>query len=660
MNYRSLTSLEIEQLQNNGCSAADWNDVQVSEGFSPMYVRQVAFSGTIRLGRFEKSITLAGGLSVHTGIYNARLHNTTVEDDVYIREIHNYIANYQISEGVYIENVNAIFVDGETMFGNGARVPVMNEGGGREVPIFDGLSAHLAYILTVYRQDYDAIQNIQKRIDTYANAQKSTIGMIGKNVRIVNCGVLKNIRIGDYATLDGVAKLTNGSITSNQDAPVQIGSGVECEDFIISSGVQILGSTLVSRCFIGQGCLLDKQYSALDSLFFANCQGLHGEATAIFAGPYTVSHHKSTLLIAGMFSFLNAGSGSNQSNHMYKLGPLHQGVVERGSKTTSDSYLLWPARIGAFTLIMGRHTKHSDTSDLPFSYLIENASESYLVPAANLRSVGTIRDTQKWPKRDARTDRHKIDQINFQLLNPYTIQKVMNGVAILEDLEKQSGKECAHYIYNQCVIRRSSLCHGIALYKMAIAKFLGNALIQRLALCKFTSIEDIRTSLLPTTKSGVGAWSDLAGLLAPQDEISLLMSELAVDKLSLEDIQIHFEKLYANYGEYAWAWSYDKLLSFWKKPMSQVTIDDLIEVIADWKNAVASMDELFCRDAKKEFNQMAHVGFGIDGDELQKSQDFEAVRGNFEDHSFVREVINHSAEQSKLGDAIIARLTAVK
>ena len=45
-----------------------------------------------------------------------------------------------------------------------------------------------------------------------------------------------------------------------------------------------------------------------------------------------MTHHKSTLLIAGMFSFMNAGSGSNQSNHMYKLGPIHQGAMERGAK----------------------------------------------------------------------------------------------------------------------------------------------------------------------------------------------------------------------------------------------------------------------------------------------------------------------------------------
>ena len=30
---------------------------------------------------------------------------------------------------------------------------------------------------------------------------------------------------------------------------------------------------------------------------------------------------------------------------MYKLGPIHQGILERGAKTSSDSYILWPSRI---------------------------------------------------------------------------------------------------------------------------------------------------------------------------------------------------------------------------------------------------------------------------------------------------------------------------
>ncbi len=289
-----------------------------------------------------------------------------------------------------------------------------------------------------------------------------------------------NIKTGAATIIDGAKKLRNGSINSNYEAPVYIGEGVIMEDFIVSSGARITDATLVSKCFIGQGCVLDKHYSAENSLFFANCQGFHGEACSIFAGPYTVTHHKSTLLIAGMFSFLNAGSGSNQSNHLYKLGPIHQGIMERGGKTTSDSYLLWPSRIGAFSLVMGRHYKHCDTTDFPFSYLIESNDESILVPAINLKSIGTIRDTQKWPNSDIRTDSNLLDYINFNLLSPYTIHKMINGREKLLSIIRISGEEAAAYSLDKMKIENRALFRGIKLYEMAIWKFLGNSLITRL------------------------------------------------------------------------------------------------------------------------------------------------------------------------------------
>lgn len=219
--------------------------------------------------------------------------------------------------------------------------------------------------------------------------------------------------------------------------------------------------------FVGQACKLGHNYSASDSLFFSNCQGENGEACAIFAGPYTVTHHKSTLLIAGMFSFMNAGSGSNQSNHMYKLGPIHQGTLERGAKTTSDSYILWPARVGAFSLVMGRHVNHSDTSNLPFSYLIEQNNTTYLVPGVNLRSVGTIRDAQKWPKRDQRTDTNKLDFINYNLLSPYTVQKMLKGRETLKNLRYASGELSDIYSFHSAKIRNSALVKGIGFYETA-------------------------------------------------------------------------------------------------------------------------------------------------------------------------------------------------
>ena len=172
----------------------------MAEAFDALYVRHTRFSGHNRLGVFAREITLPGGLKIHSGIYNATLHNCEVGNDAHLYNIHNYIANYHIGDNTCIENVNAILVDRKTTFGNGVRVPVMNEGGGREIPIFNELSASLAYILTLYRHRPAMIHELERRIDEYAEAQASDHGYIGNNVRILNCGSIKNVKVGESST----------------------------------------------------------------------------------------------------------------------------------------------------------------------------------------------------------------------------------------------------------------------------------------------------------------------------------------------------------------------------------------------------------------------------------------------------------------------------
>ncbi len=656
---RPLTDKEIQQLQAQGCSAVDWSSISVRDGFDAQYVTDAHFSGKVTMGAFQKEFMLPGGVSIHSGIAHARIHNCEIGDNVHLWNIHNYIANYRIGEGTCIEHVNAILVDGKTSFGNGVLVPVMNEGGGREIPIFDRLNASLAYILTLYRHRTTMVEKVNRMIADYAESVSSDMGEIGKDVRILNCGSIKNVRIGDCARICGVSRLKNGSINSNASAPVALGSGVKCADFIISSGVEIGDSTIVDKCFVGQGCIFDKHYSAGESLFFSNCQGMHGEACAIFAGPYTVTHHKSTLLIAGMFSFLNAGSGSNQSNHMYKLGPIHQGVAERGAKTTSDSYLLWPSKIGAFSLVMGRHTHHADTSDLPFSYLIENNSETYIVPGANLRTVGTVRDAQKWPKRDNRKDPDKLDQINFNLLSPYMVSKMFRGLAVLDELLQISGENTDEYGYKNCKIRNSSLMHGRNLYRIGIAKFLGNSLISRIEKSTFSDLNSLRQALKSDTPVGLGDWLDLAGLIAPKAEVARLMDDIEHGTMTLADIHQRLQTMHDHYYTYEWTWALDKLEQTWGCTVDKVSAEQLRHTVEEWKNAVVSLDKMVYEDAKKEFDLNSQTGFGVDGDASQRQADFESVRGSFDSNPFVLEVLDHIRRKSQLGDKILSRLSTL-
>ena len=657
MDYRPLTRAEVDQLISFGCRAEDWGTVETSDPESLKYIRNVRFSGTVRFGKFEAQFTLPGGLHKHAGIRKATLHNVTIGDNSLVENVTDYIANYDIGHDTYIENVDLIFVDGNCSFGNGVEVSVLNETGGREVKIFDRMSAQIAYVLAMYRHRPGLIARMNEQIEAYAREHSSERGTIGDHVTVRNTCIINGVRIGDGTRISGASRLKNGSINSNMVAPVTIGYGVIADDFIICSGSKVEDNTTLTRCFVGQSCTLGHAYSASDSLFFSNCQGENGEACAIFAGPFTVTHHKSTLLIAGKFSFMNAGSGSNQSNHMYKLGPIHQGILERGAKTASDSYILWPSRIGAFSLVMGRHVTHSDTTNLPFSYLIEQQNNTYLVPGVNLRSVGTVRDAQKWPKRDNRKDPDRLDCINYNLLSPFTIQKMFKGIQLLKNLLYSSGELSDIYSYHSTKIRNSSLRNGIRYYQTAITKFLGNSIIKKLEnLPAGASDAQIREALKPTAATGTGYWVDLSGLIAPKFAVNAALDKMESGEYTLKELSDAFHQMHSHYYEYEWTWAYDKYADFFGYPLETITAEQVADIVRKWEDAVIGLDKELYEDAKKEFNLASMTGFGADGSREEKEQDFSEVRGDFESNAFVTAVLEHIRVKQALGDELLERL----
>lgn len=659
--YRKLKDCEIAVLKAQMCTSSDWNMIEVADDFAPEHVHYTRFSGSIRLGAFRKEFDLPGGMKKHSGLYHTTLHNVTVGDDCCIENVKNYIANYEIGNDTFIENVDIILTDGESSFGNGVEVSVLSETGGREVMIFDRLSAQTAYVMALYRHRPEMIVRLKEMISRYVSTVSSSVGTIGSNVTIVDSGYIKNVKIGDCCKIEGASRLKNGSINSNVNAPVHVGVGVIGDDFIISSGSSVEDGVTFSRCFIGQACKLGHNYSATDSLFFGNCQGENGEACAIFAGPFTVTHHKSTLLIAGMFSFMNAGSGSNQSNHMYKLGPIHQGIMERGAKTASDSYILWPAKVGAFSLVMGRHVSHQDTSDLPFSYLIEQQNVSFIMPGANLKSVGTIRDAKKWPVRDKRTDPDRLDQINCNLLSPYTIQKMLNGVAVLKKLQEISGINSDTYAYQSGKIKSSSLKNGLKYYGMAIDKFLGNSLITRITGSEFSTLDELHEAFLPKSEYGEGDWVDLSGMIAPKKAVTSLLDDIQNGTITdIETVNLRFSEMHSKYYQYEWKWAYKVINEYYGTDLSAASSEELQKLVRRWRESVVGLDNMIYEDARKEFSLSAMTSFGADGDEAQMKEDFMQVRGSFfEADPFVASVKDHIKVKSELGERTLQILAGL-
>lgn len=626
--YRKLSENEITVLAANGCSAEDWNRIEVSDGFDAGLIRHCRFGGNVKLG-----------------------------NRVCINHVHNEISNYVIGDDVTIKNIESLATIGESSFGNGVKVTVLNETGGREVPIFDKLSAQTAYVLAVYQHRPVTIQNIKSFIKKYQQEVTSPVGTIGRGSVITNCGSLTNVRIGEKAVLNGVSELTNGTVDSREDGPTVIGRGVIARDFIVLSSSEIADYAIVEKCFIGQGCLIGKGFTAENSLFFANCVCMSGEACAVFAGPYTVTHHKSTLLIGGMFSFYNAGSGTNQSNHMYKLGPVHQGVLERGVKTSSSSYILFPARIGAFSVVKGRHYSNSDTSALPFSYLIEQNNESILIPAINLGSSGTARDAMKWPQRDMRKG-EVLDCVNFKMLNPYTVSKLKQGIEILRGLNSLSNKEYINY--NNVKVAGSSIRKGMDTYQLAIDKYIGGALAGKLQNSKWKSASDINEIIDMGSRSNYGEWADIAGLITPVAVVNRVMNKIDEGEINnIEQLNDAFKYLHKNYHEFEWVYVVRLMAALLEKPTGKITVKDLIGILSRWKDSVAKIDKMLLEDAFKEFADTKKVSYGIDGDKTTRELDFENVRGKREENPFIKGTYEHTSQKSIVADRLINALSAL-
>lgn len=571
--FRNPTALEITALEAAGVTADDWSLIAVNDDFQPEQLQQC---------RLEGRIELASGACIRRSC----------------------VRNYRIGENSLVEDVTALECRHSSRFGNGVGVATINECGGRTVRITDRMSAQVAYLMAVYRHRPKTVAALERMVENYASEQESEIGEVGRDCRIVGARFIREVRIGDTVTVDGASALENGTLC----AGARIGVDVKAYGFICAENTRVDNGTTLEHCFVGESCILDKGFTASESLFFANSHCENGEAAAIFAGPYTVSHHKSSLLIAGMFSFFNAGSGSNQSNHLFKSGAVHQSVHLRGCKFASGAYIMAPALEGAFTMVMGHHASHHDTSAFPFSYLLEKEGHSQLLPGANLTSYGTVRDIEKWPARDRRAVGR--DVINFEEHNPCITGAMLQAVDLLHRMEEEH-PETETYLHNRVQIRSSAVRRGIGLYNKAIVASLGAMLAKGAASDRY---------------DGGGRWLDIAGQYIAKREVDRIVE--AIENGELTDfaaIDNRFRVFAVHYDDYAHSWAEEVYAGISGHTPTREEMADAIEAS---ENARAAMRRTTDADRDRDCSADMAVGYGLDcDDEAERLADYRAVRG---------------------------------
>ena len=589
--YRQLTQEEIDVLERNNCWAENWESVKVADDFSPYGFHRVMFYGDIRLGVFDLQVEVTKGFTKHAGINDATLRNVTIGDNCLIEKIGNFINNYTIGDNCYISNVSTMETTEGATYGEDHMISVLNEMGDGNLVLFHDLNSQLAAFMVKHFNDKVLKEKITRLIREEVRFSLPDRGTIGNNVKIINTKEITNTVVKDDCEINSASRLSDCTILSSKDASVYIGTGVICENSIISNGCSITNSVKMQDCFVGEACQVANGFTAQASVFFANSYMANGEACAAFCGPFSASHHKSSLLIGGEFSFYNAGSNTNFSNHAYKMGPLHYGTLERGTKTASGAYVLMPAKIGAFSVCFGKLMNHPDMRCLPFAYLLAYGDTMYIVPGRNITTVGLYRDIKKWPKRDKRAASCRKSIINFDWLSPFTVGEIVQGKKILEALRQAGGDNVSSYNYHEYIINATSLRKGIKYYDIALRIYMG-AVLKRAIKGGFLG--------KPTSDIGLGHWTDLSGLLLPISEEERLIDDIKNGNIdSIKEILDRFIDIDNHDRQYHWTWTYRLILDYYG--LDELSDSDLPRIREDYIRARRAWVAEIRKDAEKEF-----------------------------------------------------------
>ncbi|MDO4461442.1 MAG: DUF4954 family protein [Bacteroidia bacterium] len=394
---------------------------------------------------------------------------------------------------------------------------------------------------------------------------------------------------------DGFSKLQSADDFCTVDKNVTIKNGCTIHNSYIGHDTTLEGFT-ADNCFIAD-----------------NCHLAFGEGVSAFCGPMTVSHHKSTLLIAGLYSFYNAGSNTNASNHNYRLGPIHQAIYGRGVKSGSGSYILQPAHIGDFTMVVGKHYNHPDTSKLPFSYLVEKDDSSFIFPAQCFKSIGMWRDLAKWPTRYKLANDAIVP--DFSIHRPTYINRLFQAANILEDLLNKAKGDVVSY--EGCRIQKIMIKPAIETYRnMAQALLMVRYAMKRKECNGFVGVEGDCQNW---------KWIDLCGSWFNKKVIDTVEKNIADGKYSSLD-KITDELFFLQQTK-----QHNIVKAIVSMMHTYLNIDDLTDTqkinaeIAKAKSTLEALLDTLLFDAKRESNGRMSVGYGLDGDEGDCQADFSFI-----------------------------------
>ncbi len=575
-NYRNLNASEIETLVRNRNTSDNWNNILVSEIFSPELVQNCKFFGLVRIGKMQPYYLEFHNLRCPVGFYNSTIISSDFGDNVSVDNV-NYLSHYIVGNDVMIVNVNELATTDNAKFGNGIlkqgepesrriELEICNENGGRSIIPFDGMLPGDAYLWSRFRDD-DVLQNAFKNFtEKKFDNCRGYYGTIGDRTVIKNCAIIKDVIVGSDAYLKGANKLKNLTINSSSQSKTQIGEGCEMVNGIIGVGCRIFYGVKAVRFIMASHSQLKYGARLINSYLGNNSTISCCEVLNSLIFPAHEQHHNNSFLCAALLmgqSNMAAGAtiGSNHNSRSAD-GEI---IAGRGFWPGLCVSLKHNSKFASFIIVAKGDYPAEINIPIPFSLVSNDESKDELIvmPAYwflyNMYALA--RNSWKYIDRDKRTD--KTQTIEYDFLAPDSINEIIYSLILIEkctakayvkqfENNKSYSEEALVSIGKNLLNSRNNIINDLEivvenfehsdrkvklikvlqayhLYKEIITYYATTQIVENIFINKYKTLADLQIDL--PAKLIQSEWQNVGGQLIKKTALQKFIQQIHIGKI---------------------------------------------------------------------------------------------------------------------------------
>jgi hypothetical protein len=643
--YRKLTSQEIEILVHNRNTSDDWNKIFVSHSFNPELVKNCKFYGLIRIGKLEPYYIEFHNLRLPVGMYNSTIISSDFGDNVCIDNV-NYISHYIVGNDVMIVNVNELATTDISKFGNGILkegedeslrtwMEICNENGGRKVIPFNGMLPGDAYLWSKYRDDEALLDKFKEFTANKFDKQRGYYGKIGDRTVIKNCKIVKDVWIGSDAYLKGANKLKNLTINSDSARRSQIGEGCEMVNGVVGFGCRIFYGVkavrfvMASHSQLKYGARLINSYLGNNSTISC-CEVLN---SLIFPGHE--QHHNNSFLCASLImGQSNVAAGATIGSNHNSRSPDGEIIAGRGFWPGLCVSLKHNSKFASFTILAKGDYPAELNIPVPFSLVSNDVTNDKLVVMPGYwfmyNMYALARNTWKYIERDRRTE--KIQLLEYDYLAPDTINELFDSLKLLQKLQPDekgsaivTGWENTHRATEIIKVPQS-----ISLFKELISYYGTIELLLHIQNNKFTDFDSFKKTL--SAKIQRSEWLNIGGQLIQRSEVDKAKKQIKSGKIkSWDDVHNFYHHQGEEYVEDKITHAYTSLLEILNITPKQFTAElfkQLLQQAVETKSWMCKgIYNSRAKDYSNEFRKMVY----------DNKDEMNTVIGALEENSFIQQ-----------------------